>query len=43
MLGVLAARRLPGDIASRKRAEVSAWCGVLVTLTQWIGVVLMLW
>jgi hypothetical protein len=42
VLGVLAARRASEDIAARVRGKVAAWCGVLVTLTQLIGVVLMI-
>jgi hypothetical protein len=41
VLGIRAARQATDDIAARIRGKVAAWCGVLVTLTQWIGVVLM--
>ncbi len=43
VLGILALRYVREDIAARKRAKVAAWCGVLVTLTQWVGVMLMTW
>jgi hypothetical protein len=43
VLGLLAARRVPEDIASRNRAKVAVLCGAVVALTQWIGFVLMIW
>jgi hypothetical protein len=42
VLGIRAARQASDDLASRIRAKVAAGFGVLVTLTQWTGVVLMM-
>ncbi len=42
ILGCLAVRRAVRDAASRNRAKVAILFGVLITLSQWIGMVLMI-
>jgi hypothetical protein len=42
VLGCLALRHVSGDIGSRTRAKVAVLLGALVTLTQWLGLVLMI-
>jgi hypothetical protein len=42
LLGCLAVRKTMGDVGSRNRAKAAILFGVLITLSQWLGVYLML-